>query len=269
MDTKSRVIKLYNGSIVTTTTIIKNGTVIVRNGIIEALSEGNMKVTGATEIDVKGKYIGPGLIDNQVNGFAGISFSLGGSQLSEGGIEIATRELWKKGVTTYLPTLTTNSQEILVKNLTQLAKSADNIELMGSIPGFHLEGPYINPEDGYCGAHPKRFVRLPDWNEFMELYKASGQKILQITLAPEMNGALDFISKCNQHGIVVALGHHNASAEIVTEAVNRGAIIATHFGNGVANMIGLSPGGAMLTFTEPSGRFSQACCLAVLSDVPV
>ena len=182
-------------------------------------------------------YIAPGLIDNQVNGFAGVSFSLGGSELTSEGIEKATRELWKKGVTTYLPTLTTYSQDVLMKNFSVLAQAVKAENLLGSIPGFHLEGPYINPEDGYRGAHPKQFVRLPDWDEFMELYQASGKNILQVTLAPEMEGAMDFITNCSREGIVVALGHHNAPTEIVNAAIDRGAKIATHLGNGAANMI--------------------------------
>lgn len=182
-------------------------------------------------------YISPGFFDNQVNGFAGISFAFGESDLTKEGIEKATRELWKKGVTTYLPTLTTNSQEVLVRNFKILAKSVNDEKLHGSIPGFHLEGPYINPEDGYRGAHPKQFVRLPNWDEFMEMYMASGEKILQVTVAPDMEGAQDFIKRCNDKGIVVAVGHHNANKEQLDLAVKNGARISTHLGNGCANMI--------------------------------
>jgi N-acetylglucosamine-6-phosphate deacetylase len=182
-------------------------------------------------------YIAPGFFDNQVNGFAGVSFAFGDSELTPEGIEKATSELWKKGVTTYLPTLTTNSIEVLTRNFKLLSKAVDAENIRGSIPGFHLEGPYINPEDGYRGAHPKQFVKLPDWNEFMQLYKASGEHILQITVAPEMEGGLDFITKCSQKGIVVALGHHNADAKTVTAAIDRGARTSTHLGNGAANMI--------------------------------
>jgi N-acetylglucosamine-6-phosphate deacetylase len=181
--------------------------------------------------------IAPGFFDNQVNGFAGVSFSFGESDLTQEGIETATRELWKMGVTTYLPTLTTNSQEVLVENFTLLAKAVNDKKLLGSIPGFHLEGPYINPEDGYRGAHPKQFVRLPDWDEFMEMYVASGENILQVTIAPEMEGAQDFIKNCRQKGIVVAVGHHNANKQQLDLAVENGAQIATHLGNGCANMI--------------------------------
>jgi N-acetylglucosamine-6-phosphate deacetylase len=204
---------------------IENGKIAAVKSI-KKLKNGNSKV-----------YIAPGFFDNQVNGFAGVSFSFGESDLTAEGIEKATRELWKFGVTTYLPTLTTNSQEVLVRNFALLAKATGDSKLLGSIPGFHLEGPYINPEDGYRGAHPKPFVRLPDWDEFMEMYRASGEKILQVTLAPEMEGAQDFIKKCSEKGIVVAVGHHNANREQLDEAVENGARIATHLGNGCANLI--------------------------------
>jgi len=234
---EERLLKIVNAQIITPFQLIKNGSILLRDGFIEAVSEGNQEVPGATEMDAEGKFLAPGLIDNQVNGFAGVSFSLGGSILTEEGVVAATRELWKTGVTTYLPTLTTNSQELMVENLKILAQAIGNPALMGSIPGFHLEGPYINPEDGYRGAHPKHFVRLPDWDEFIELYEASQNKIMQITLAPEMEGAFDFIDRCTGKGIVVALGHHNATTETVTAAIDRGAKIATHLGNGSANMI--------------------------------
>jgi N-acetylglucosamine-6-phosphate deacetylase len=186
---------------------------------------------------VKEIYIAPGFIDNQVNGFAGISFTFGGGELTPEGIQKATRALWQTGVTTYLPTLTTNSHEILLKNFSILARAKDDPSLLGSIVGFHLEGPYISPLDGYRGAHPLKFVRKPDWNEFLSFYEASGKNILQVTIAPETEGAMEFISNCRAMGIVVALGHHNASEEVITMAIDRGAQIATHLGNGCANTI--------------------------------
>jgi N-acetylglucosamine-6-phosphate deacetylase len=198
-----------------------------------------VKVTRHTEVaeNFPKDYIAPGFIDNQVNGYAGISFAFGGSDLTLEGVMEATRALWKEGVTTYLPTLTTNARDILTRNFRVLAEAADDPALRGSIPGFHLEGPFISPEDGFRGAHPAAHVRRPDWNEFMDYYQAAGGKILQVTLAPEMEGALDFIDRCREKNIVVALGHHNAPAATITEAIDRGARIATHLGNGAANTI--------------------------------
>ncbi len=182
-------------------------------------------------------FIAPGFIDNQVNGYAGVSFTFGGSELTAEGVKKAAIELWKTGVTTFTPTLTTNSNELLLKNFSVLAEVIDDSELLGSIPGFHLEGPYISPVDGFRGAHPLSFVRKPDWNEFLELNKAAGNKILEVTIAPETEGAMDFISRCKGAGIIVGLGHHNADAGTIAEAIDRGASIATHLGNGCANMI--------------------------------
>jgi N-acetylglucosamine-6-phosphate deacetylase len=182
-------------------------------------------------------YIAPGLIDNQVNGYMGESFVDMGRGLTMTGIKKATSALWKDGVTTYLPTLTTNKKEIYLKNLSLLAKAKEDPDLHGSIAGFHMEGPYISPVDGYRGAHPLKYVRKPDWSEFMELYKASGNNIIQVTLAPEHEGAMEFISRIRALGIVVAIGHHNASSDQIKEAVDRGAQIVTHLGNGMANNI--------------------------------
>jgi N-acetylglucosamine-6-phosphate deacetylase len=206
--------------------------VFIENGIITKI-----KQVKKMKNEQNKTYIAPGFIDNQVNGFAGVSFSFGESNLTTEGIEKATRELWKTGVTSYFPVLTTNSQEVLLMNFKLLANAVNDEKLLGSIPGFHLEGPYINPEDGYRGAHPKQFVRLPDWQEFEELYEAAGGKILQVTIAPEMEGAQEFIKNCSANGIVTAVGHHNANREQLDLAVENGARISTHIGNGCANLI--------------------------------
>lgn len=182
-------------------------------------------------------YVAPGFIDNQVNGYAGISFALGGSNITPEGAKTATKALWKDGVTTYLPTLTTNDRNVLINSFRIMANVMKDPEMLGSIAGFHLEGPFISPVDGYRGAHPLEHVRKPDWDEFVEYYKAAGGKILQVTLAPEIEGNLDMMSRLNELGIVVALGHHNASADQITAAIDRGARISTHLGNGAANTI--------------------------------
>ena len=106
-----------------------------------------------------------------------------------------------------------------------------------SIPGFHLEGPYISPVKGYRGAHPEKHIRLPDWEEFQGLQKTARNGIKLITVAPEMEGAISFIEKCNETGVFISLGHHNGSPEIIEQAVEAGASLSTHLGNGCANMI--------------------------------
>jgi len=180
-------------------------------------------------------YVAPGLMDHQVNGLLGIGFA--DDDLTVEKVRRATRRLWEAGVTTYLPTLTTNSREVLERSFAVLAEALQDPEIVPSIPGFHLEGPYISPVDGYRGAHPEEWVRPPDWEEFMAFYRASAENIIQVTVAPETAGALEFIRKCRQLGIVVAIGHHNAPAEIVRQAADAGASVSTHLGNGCANTI--------------------------------
>ncbi|MEL7588793.1 MAG: amidohydrolase family protein [Prolixibacteraceae bacterium] len=190
-------------------------------------------------------YIAPGLIDIQVNGHSSVSFALEGAgdpsapsgELTVNDVKKVTEAMWKEGVTSYFPTLTTNSRELLARNFSVLARAKDDPSLLGSLPGFHLEGPYISPVDGYRGAHPLEHVRRPDWDEFMELYKAAGEKIILITIAPEIDGAFEFIRKCRKLGIVVSLGHHNAPAGIIREAIDNGAGLATHLGNGCAGTV--------------------------------
>jgi N-acetylglucosamine-6-phosphate deacetylase len=180
-------------------------------------------------------YVAPGLIDLQINGFNGIDFA--DQQLTLEGIRAATRALWKAGVTTFLPTVITNEQENLTRSFTILAEALHDEEIGMSIPGFHLEGPYISPLPGYRGAHLEKFIRAPQWDEFLALQKTAKNGIRLITLAPEVPGAIQFIRKCAATGVVVSLGHHNGSNEIIKQAVDAGASLSTHLGNGLANVI--------------------------------
>lgn len=206
-------------------------TVEIENGKISRLVRSNQR-TDPSPTDV---FIAPGFIDNQVNGYASHSFT--SSDLTLEGVREATKGLWAAGVTTYLPTVTTNEHSTIVHSFEVLAQAANDEEIGPSIPGFHLEGPFISPVDGFRGAHQERWVRPPDWDEFQEFNRAAGGKILQVSLAPEVDGAMDFIRNCRREGVVVALAHHNGSAEVIKAAIDAGAAIATHLGNGCANMI--------------------------------
>ncbi len=235
LELKNRHLKIFNGQVVTPNCILKNGTIIVKNGIIEAVAEGNLELPGAFEIDAKGQYIAPGLIDIQINGYMGVDFS--DQDLTLEDLHAATKALWKEGVTTFLPTVITNGQKNLKKSFSILAAALDDQEIGTSIPGFHLEGPYISPVQGFRGAHLEKYIRIPDWDEFSELQKAACNKIKLITVAPEVNGAIPFIKKCTGAGVVVSLGHHNGSTETIKQAAGVGASLSTHLGNGCANMI--------------------------------
>lgn len=180
-------------------------------------------------------YIAPGLIDVQINGYMGVDFS--GPELTVEGVRKATKALWKAGVTSYFPTIITSDIERIKKNFAILAEARKDPEIGASIPGFHLEGPYISPLAGFRGAHLEKFIKVPDWNEFQEIQKAANNGIRIITVAPEIEGTIPFIKKCVDSGVIVSLGHHNGSAEDVKKAVDAGANMATHLGNGCANEI--------------------------------
>ncbi len=180
-------------------------------------------------------YVAPGLIDNQINGYVAIDFSSPGLTVED--VRKTTYALQKVGVTTYLPTIITSSFERLVENFSVLAKATNEPDIKKSIPGFHLEGPYISPVKGYRGAHNKCWIRPPRWEEFQKINEAAEHKIIQVTLAPEIEGAIEFIKKSVHQGIIVALGHHNGSAEEIKRAIDAGAKISTHLGNGCANEI--------------------------------
>jgi len=180
-------------------------------------------------------YVAPGLIDVQINGYMGVDFS--GPNLTVEDFKKATKALWKAGVTSYFPTVITSDIQRLKKNLAIMAEARKDSEISNSILGFHLEGPYISPLAGFRGAHLEKHIKNPDWKEFQELQKAANNGIKLITLAPELDGAIPFIRKCVENDVIVSLGHHNGSKTDIQLAVDAGASMATHLGNGCANEI--------------------------------
>jgi len=96
--------------------------------------------------------------------------------------------IWKTGVTTFCPTLVTNSIEQLVRNFRTMEEARRlDAHFAGSVPGYHLEGPYLSP-GGARGAHNPALMRTPDWDEFSRLQEAAGGNIAIVTLAPECRG---------------------------------------------------------------------------------
>ena len=204
---------------------------VIDNGLIK-----DVKWSKATHYPEEDDLIiAPGFIDNQVNGYRGVEFC--SDDLTVEKTVKTVKEFWKQGVTTILPTIITASHKQIIENLKILSNACKDAEISSSVAGIHLEGPYISPEDGYRGAHPLQYVRLPDWEEFQQYIDASEGRIRQISLAPELEGAIPFIEKCVKYGIVVGLAHHNASAEIIKKAADAGAAVSTHLGNGCANEI--------------------------------
>ncbi len=184
--------------------------------------------------------IAPGLVDLQVNGFGGVHFNEPG--VTAEGLREAAAGLATGGVTAFCPTLTTQSSERLEKSFADLAAACEATgEAEGLVIGFHLEGPYISAEDGPRGAHPMEHCREPSWAEFSRWQEAAGGRIKIITLAPELPGAAEFIAQVSKTGVLVALGHTAADSAAVARAVEAGARMSTHLGNGAHGTIRRHP----------------------------
>jgi len=180
--------------------------------------------------------IAPGFIDIQVNGFSGVDFNQPDFQGDD--LVDVCRKLIETGVTTFCPTLITAKYEQLARNITEIREACKKYPLVRSmVLGIHLEGPYINPEDGPRGAHPRAYVSNPDWEEFERLQSLGQGLVRMVTVAPEVPGGLAFIQKASQNGLAVGIGHCNPEADIVDQAVLAGARISTHLGNGIHQML--------------------------------
>jgi N-acetylglucosamine-6-phosphate deacetylase len=106
---------------------------------------------------------------------------------------------------------------------------------------FHVEGPNISPDDGPRGAHPQRWVRKPDLDEFRRWQEAANGDVRLITLSPEWPGAPQYIEQLTGEGIVVSIGHTKADAQQISDAVKAGATLSTHLGNGAHSVLARHP----------------------------
>ena len=184
--------------------------------------------------------IAPAPIDIQVNGFAG--FDLNTETVTPKDVCAMVRALWRVGTGFLCPTIVTGSFDRICNSMRAVVDACKTDPLINyAVLGIHLEGPYISAEDGPRGAHPLAHVRDPDWNEFQRWQDIAEGKIRIVTLAPEKKGAIPFIEKLVADGIVVALGHTNASADDIHAAIDAGAKLSTHLGNGAHALIRRHP----------------------------
>jgi N-acetylglucosamine-6-phosphate deacetylase len=185
-------------------------------------------------------WISPVLVDIQVNGFAG--FDLNVTIVTAEDVCDMVRALWRVGTGFLCPTVVTASFENIGNSLCAIVDACNSdLAVAHSILGIHLEGPYISAVDGPRGAHPLKHVREPDLDEFQRWQDIAEGMIRVVTLAPEKEGAIPFIEKLVATGIVVALGHTNASADDIQAAISAGAKLSTHLGNGAHALIRRHP----------------------------
>ena len=188
---------------------------------------------GLPEYDARGLVVLPGLLDLQVNGVAGIDLTLEPERLWD-----AAAALPAFGVTAFLPTIITSAPDSRQRALATF-RAGPPAGWAGAVPlGLHLEGPMLAP--ARKGAHPERLLRHPSPDLVAGWSRDTG--VVMVTLAPELPGALDVVEALAGRGVLVSVGHTDATEAQVAEAVARGARLVTHLGNAMPPLQGREPG---------------------------
>jgi N-acetylglucosamine-6-phosphate deacetylase len=208
-------------------------------GIRVDIEDGRIAAVAAAEV-ADDAWLAGGLVDLQVNGYAGLDLNDGA--LRPDTLAALARLLAARGTTTFAPTLITASEATLVAALGAVAEARREHDLVRNmVPFIHVEGPAVSREDGARGAHPLAHVRAPDIDEFRRWQDAAGGLVGLVTLAPEWPGAIEYIEALCRQGVHVALGHTMASPERIHEAAEAGARLSTHLGNGAPAMLPRHP----------------------------
>jgi N-acetylglucosamine-6-phosphate deacetylase len=237
-----------HGTIVTPFQLLEDRIIIIEKGKIIAITDKKEDLALLKNVEIieaQNKFIVPGYIDIHVHGG-------GGSDVMDGEYEaikqVATTHS-RFGTTAFLPTTMTMTKDKIIKSL----KSIHEARLKGTgtaeILGIHLEGPYINPEKK--GAQKEEDIKKVSVEEFLEFNQASGNLIRLVTIAPEMPGAIDFIRWLHQQGIIVSVGHSNATYKQVQEGIQAGLSHVTHIFNAMRGLHHREPGVVGAALSSP------------------
>lgn len=182
------------------------------------------------------QWLSAGLVDLQVNGYAG--HDLNGLTLDVATVRALCQALLKVGVTAFLPTVITAPEARIIAALRVIREACEqHPEVAAMVAGIHVEGPHIAPEDGPRGAHPAADVRPPSVVEFDRWQQAAGGLVKLVTLSPHWPEAPVYIAHLAKAGVTVSLGHTSADAAQIAAAVEAGASLSTHLGNGSHAML--------------------------------
>jgi N-acetylglucosamine-6-phosphate deacetylase len=184
-------------------------------------------------------YLAPAFIDLQVNGYAGVDYNRADTAHEE--IARSLRAQFATGVGRLYPTVITGDPVEMFACLRNLAAARESLAEGAAMDGFHVEGPHISPEDGPRGAHPRQWVRPPDLDEFRRWQDAARGAIRIVTLSPEWPDAPRYIEHIVAEGVVASIGHTQADATQIADAVSAGATLSTHLGNGAHQMLRRHP----------------------------
>lgn len=210
------------GRIVTPDGIV-NGTLIVDGDRFEGILEREGEPTG---------WVLPGFVDVHCHGGGGFSLANGDPESARGAAAFHA----SRGTTTLVASLVSSTHGFLL----DATRALKPLVADGTLAGVHYEGPYISAAK--CGAHRVEVLRDPDLSELTELIEAGGGAVKMVTIAPELNGALEAIEFLDQRGVVPAIGHTNASYEQTAAGIDAGAQAATHLFNAMRAFNHREPG---------------------------
>ena len=236
---------LSAGHVVTPDAVLSPGWIRLAGSRIDAVGLGEPPAEpGLPVTSLRGRWVLPGFVDMHVHGGGGTSFTEGTAEDARCAAEFHRRN----GTTTMLASLVTAPLADMEARAAMLAGLARE----GVIAGVHLEGPFLAA--ARCGAQDPRHMIAPDVAAFDRLLAMSGGWLRVITLAPELPGATDLITSVVQAGVIAAVGHTDATADVTTAAVDAGASHATHLFNGMRPLHHREPGpvGALLDRDEVS-----------------
>lgn len=201
------------------------GDLFIRDGKVEKIGQA-LQVEADIFLDgtAKNWIVMPGFIDMHIHGSAGFDMM----DATEEALRGMSRSLVKEGTTSYLPTTITqrvDSIEAALENVHGFVNNADEAEVLG----IHVEGPYISTK--WAGAQPIEHISEPSIEQFLKWQRLSGNRIKQVTVAPEIVGGFEFVQAMSEEGIISSIGHSDASSDEVEKAVQLGAKQATHLYN--------------------------------------
>jgi N-acetylglucosamine-6-phosphate deacetylase len=181
-------------------------------------------------------WLAPGLVDLQVNGFAG--HDVNAENVDEAAVAALVRSVHVAGVTTVVPTIVTAPEERIRAALAAIARARAADPLVAhAVPYAHVEGPFLSAEDGPRGVHDPRYIRPADIEEL----RRWGDLVGMVTVSPHDDAAIAFIARATRMGVRCAIGHTHATPEQITRAIDAGAGLATHLGNGAHAMLPRHP----------------------------
>lgn len=224
--------------------IIRNGQVFQEDGTFrreDIYIDGNHRITDSedkvadkTEINAEGLLVIPGLVDIHSHGAYGYDFSDGDAE----GLKEILRYEKRSGITSYCPTSMTLPRERLEKIFNSI-NDAGTGEDMAAVRGINMEGPFLDPKKK--GAHVEEWICRPDAEYFRELNRLSGNRVKLVTLAPNMDGAMEFIREVHDE-VCISLGHTGAGYDCSAQAMKLGAHHLTHLYNAMPPLAHREPG---------------------------